>query len=105
MHAPGGITSAVHCGSPAPALLYRGLESRSAIVGDSGRYARWPRGPRQMSGATTPPRFGSEEVRFADIVLYGGLVLWFILVAITRKDADRRGLHDRIADTLVMRVP
>ena len=46
-----------------------------------------------------------EEVRLADIVLYGGLVLWFILVAITRKDADRRGLHDRIAGTLVMRVP
>ena len=52
-----------------------------------------------------PEGLSSDNAWLADIVLYGGLVLWFILVAIARKDPDRRGLHDRIAGTLVMRLP
>ena len=53
----------------------------------------------------SPGGVSGDQVCLADIVLYGGLVLWFILVAIARKDPDRRGLHDRIAGTLVMRLP
>ncbi len=68
----------------------------------------FPTDPSQMAldpkmlvlpDGTTP-----ETGTLGDIILYGGLLLWFILIAIVRKDPDRRALHDRIAGTLVMRV-
>ncbi len=53
---------------------------------------------------TPPAELDAGSLHAWSIVFYSGWLLGFVLVWITRRHPDRQALHDRVADTLVMRV-
>ncbi|MDA0745949.1 MAG: RDD family protein [bacterium] len=52
-----------------------------------------------------PDQVDADQVMIGNIISYLGLVMLFALVWITRRHPDQQSLHDRVAGTLVMRVP
>jgi uncharacterized RDD family membrane protein YckC len=62
-----------------------------------------PGGEAQVPVDASSP--GSEGSALAAGLSYGAILLGLVLFWLTRRHSDRRSVHDRVADTVVMRVP